>query len=295
MQARKNRIINYFIILQLVKSNRSKARNIFLKYYDYIDESFEKCSLILSRDITDLYESINEKIIENANSVFDENINGKIMYFKDNDFPHQVFMVDECPIVLFYNGNRELLNEKSISVVGTRHPSETGVRNAQRIANFLAHNNITIVSGLAEGVDYITHDEVAKKGYTKLIAVIGTPLRKYYPKKNIELQNYIREYGLLVTEYAFFENTLKWNFLRRNYVMSAISSATIVIEASDTSGTISQARSTLKNGRPLFVPNNVFINPNNSWPTKFKNDYNLVYKFENYDELLKLILELYKK
>lgn len=59
MQARKNRIINYFIILQLVKSNRSKARNIFLKYYDYIDESFEKCSLILSRDIKDLYENVN--------------------------------------------------------------------------------------------------------------------------------------------------------------------------------------------------------------------------------------------
>ena len=130
---------------------------------------------------------------------------------------------------------------------------------------------------------------MAKKGYKKLIAVIGTPLRKYYPKTNIELQDYIRERGLLISEYAFFENTLRWNFLRRNYVMSAISSVTIVIEASDTSGTISQARSTLKNKRPIFVPNNVFNDPNNSWPLKFKTEFEHIYKFESYMQLEELI------
>lgn len=71
--------------------------------------------------------------------------------------------------------------------------------------------------------------------------------------------------------------------------MSSISNATIVIEAGDTSGTVSQARSTLKNGKPLFVPNNVFENPENSWPTKFRNVFNNVYKFSSYEELKILI------
>lgn len=120
------------------------------------------------------------------------------------------------------------------------------IYNAERIAKILMNNQITVVSGLAEGIDYITQYTCADYNYKKLIAVIGTPISKYYPIKNKKLQKYIKFEGLFVSEYANFENTIKWNFLRRNYLMSSISNATIVIEAGDTSGTVSQARSTLK-------------------------------------------------
>ena len=87
--------------------------------------------------------------------------------------------------MIFYNGNLDLFNEKSISVVGTRRPSDVGINNSQRIAKFLANNNITIVSGLAEGVDSITQDYALKLGYNKLISVIGTPISNISSKNCI--------------------------------------------------------------------------------------------------------------
>lgn len=287
--SRNCKIINYFIILQLVKFDRSKARKIFLKFADYLEHPFDEIALILSRDIPNIFELINDNIKINAESVLDTEKNGNIIYYEDFDAPTNIFSTTESPIVVFYQGNKQLLYEKSISVVGTRRPTEKGVYNAERIAKFLMNNQITVVSGLAEGIDYITQYTCADYNYKKLIAVIGTPISKYYPIKNKKLQEYIKLEGLLVSEYANFENTMKWNFLRRNYLMSSISNATIVIEAGDTSGTVSQARSTLKNGKPLFVPNNVFENPENSWPTKFRNEFGKVFKFKNYNELMELL------
>lgn len=190
MTNREIKIINYFIILQFVKFNRTKAHSIFIKYNDIMDKPFESILLFISRDIPDVLKPINNIIINNAISVFNGE-NGTLLFFEDIDYPKQLKEIIDFPIVIFYNGNLDLFNEKSISVVGTRRPSDVGINNSQRIAKFLANNNITIVSGLAEGVDSITQDYALKLGYNKLISVIGTPISKYYPQKNCNIYKFL--------------------------------------------------------------------------------------------------------
>ncbi len=294
MNKREQKICNYFLILQLTKYNRITAKNLFMKYIHLLDKPFQDCIFDFSYDDKKILLKYSDEMISNSYSVLNNNLNGEILYVEDDTYPQKFRNIENFPVCIFYKGNIELLNYKSISVVGTREPSKVAIENSKRLSKFLMSNSIVIVSGLAKGVDGITHQFALDHDYNKLIGVVGTPISKYYPKENTHIQKYIEENGLIISEYANFENTLKWNFLRRNYIMSAVSDATIVVEAGDTSGTISQARSTLKNGRPILVPNNVFENPSNSWPRKFRSEYDKVYKFTNFEELKKLfITEIY--
>ena len=247
-------------------------------------------------DIEDKYilDNYTDEVQKNAESVLDEKKNGKILFFKDKEYNLAKYNKRKTmlPPVLFYKGNIKLLEEKSISVVGTRNPTELGKYNTKRISEILIKNEITIVSGLAKGIDKIAHDTARKREYRKLIGVIGTPLSKFYPKENIDLQEYIISNGLLISEFASFEITTKISFLRRNYIMSCISRATIVVEAGDTSGSINQAKHTLKNGKKLFIPHNVFKNPNNTWPKKYMEQFDLIFEFYSIEELLKLLSEV---
>ncbi|WHQ37361.1 hypothetical protein E7Y35_05790 [Spiroplasma sp. SV19] len=166
----------------------------------------------------------------------------------------------------------------------------------RKITEELINLKFIIVSGLAKGIDYLTHEICKNYEYKNIIAVIGTPLSKFYPKENKNLQIWIKSNGLLLSEYAIFENTLKYNFLRRNNFMSIVSIASLVVEASDTSGTISQARSSLKNGRHLLTTKLSFENKENSWPSKFRDKYSdLVHVFNDRNDFLITINYVFKK
>lgn len=290
---KRDRIINYLILLQIFQYKRDKLRSFYEKYKDLFDESIEE--LLFEADNKDLLHTLflTNEMVENAKNCY-KLYENNILFYEDDDFPLSLKKVEKYPILLFYNGNKKLLNRISISVVGTRNPSDEGVFNTRRIANFLMNNNLVVVSGLAKGVDINAHKFCLNNNYFDLIGVIGTPLCKFYPKEHEKYQKLIADKGLIISEFPNFEPTFKWNFIRRNYIMSAISDATIVIEASDTSGTISQARSTLKNKKNLYVPGKVFENPNNSWPSKFKEEYQNVYKFRYLEELKDLLTDYFK-
>lgn len=291
MSEKEQLIKNYFIILQQSNFNRDEAIRLYFKYESILNKPFLDC-------IFD-FESIDKKVLDNftdevedkAESVFNISKNGNILFYKDSEYTLNIHNKKDTllPPVLFYHGNISLLGIKSISVVGTRNPSDTGRNNAERIARFLMKNELAIASGLAKGIDQITHETARQFKYKRIIGVIGTPLNKSYPKENKNLQKYVAAEGLLISEYAAFETTTRLSFLRRNYIMSCISRATIVVEAGDTSGSINQARHTLKNGKRLMVPRGVFENPDNSWPTKFRNDYGLTFEFGSFADLQELI------
>ncbi|MDE6240792.1 MAG: DNA-protecting protein DprA [Anaeroplasmataceae bacterium] len=290
MNDRKNKIINYFIILQIFQYKREVARSFFMRYIQVLNKRIEDCIFDLDNKDKDIYKNLTHEIKSKAEACF-EKYENQIIFIEDDIFPNKVKNTTEHPIVLFYEGNLDLLKNVSLSIVGTRNPSERAVTDTIRITKFLISKNICIVSGLAKGIDVTTHNFCFNAGYKNIIAVIGTPLKKYYPKENRVIQEYIEKNGLLITEFADFEPTLKWNFLRRNYIMSSISDSTIVMQAGDTSGTVSQARSTLKNGKSLFVPASVFDDPYNSWPHNFKKEYTNVYKFNHFDDLKRLLKE----
>ncbi len=177
--------------------------------------------------------------------------------------------------VIYYQGWWDLVNTRSVAVVGSRKVSEAGARRTRKLVKCLVEDGFTIVSGLAEGVDTNAHQTAVALG-GKTIAVIGTPLSHQYPKQNSELQQTIRDNYLLISQVPFqryLEQDYRSNrifFPERNITMSALTEATIIIEASETSGTLTQARAALAQGRKLFILESCFQNPSITWPSRFE-------------------------
>lgn len=173
-----------------------------------------------------------------------------------------------APVELFYSGQLDLLKRPAIAIVGARDVSEAGAARARRLSKELADSGVTIVSGLAKGVDVNAHRAaIASGGATA--AVIGTPLSQAYPAEHGELQEDIAENHLLISPFPDGTRVFPSNFPKRNRVMAAVSDGSAIIEASDTSGTLHQAAECQKLGRWLFILRAVAEDPKLSWPANF--------------------------
>ena len=177
--------------------------------------------------------------------------------------------------VLYYQGNWELTYLPSIAIVGTREPSPEGIERTKYLVKRLVADDFVIVSGLAKGIDTAAHQAaIEHNGIT--IGVIGTPLNQYYPPQNRNLQDAIAKEFLLISQVPFSKYSKqdyrknRFFFPERNVTMSALSKATIIIEAGETSGTLIQAKAALDQGRKLIILENNFLNPSLTWPRKFQ-------------------------
>ena len=193
------------------------------------------------------------------------------------EYPDKLRDADHPVEMLYYRGNWELVDTPAVAVVGTRNPSDEGAINAARIAKSLVKHDITVVSGLAKGIDAVAHRTALEEG-GRTIAIIGTPLFESYPKENAALQEEIARKWLLVSQVPFLrysDQTFKHNrlfFPARNVTMSALTMATVIVEAGNTSGTLVQARAALAQGRKLFILESCFRNPELMWPEKYEKD-----------------------
>lgn len=169
---------------------------------------------------------------------------------------------------VFYSGVLDLLEAPTVSIVGTREVSEPGWQRAAQLARELVRNGVTVVSGLAKGVDTAALTTAISNG-GHVAAVIGTPLDRAYPAENAQLQQQIYTEHLLMSPFAEGERVFKSNFPARNRVMAAISDATVIIEASDTSGTLHQAAECVRLKRWLFIAKSVVDSPDFTWPGRF--------------------------
>jgi len=196
-------------------------------------------------------------------------INGTLNY------PERLRDAREPVELLYYTGKLDLIYSKSVAIVGTRNPTNDGVKRTERLVKLLVENEITVVSGLAKGIDTAAHTSAIKNG-GETIAVIGTPLNQVYPKENANLQDYIAKRHLLISQVPFIKyesqdyRSNRLFFPERNKTMSAITEATVIIEASDTSGTLIQARAAIQQGRKLFILNSCFENKAISWPSFYE-------------------------
>lgn len=176
--------------------------------------------------------------------------------------------------LLYYQGSWDLVESRSVAVVGTRNPSRNGLARTRRLVQQLVQKDFTVVSGLATGIDQAAH-ETAIQCRGRTAAVIGTPLSHVYPKAHVALQRHIAQHFLLVSpvplkryESQDFRRNRAF-FPERNVVMSALTEATIIVEAGPTSGTLIQARAALRQRRKLFILDNCFRNPELTWPARF--------------------------
>lgn len=200
---------------------------------------------------------------------FDVRIFGEVEYpARLRDATHPVELI-------YFQGNWALTSTRSVAVVGTRKPTDEGLKRTRTLVRNLVKDGYTIVSGLAEGVDTAAHTTAIETG-GQTIAVIGTPLGQVYPKSNASLQERIaREYLLIsqvpVERYeAQNYRVNRFFFPERNKTMAALTEATIIVEAGETSGTLVQAREALKQGRKLFIMNSCFERGELTWPRRFE-------------------------
>lgn len=175
-----------------------------------------------------------------------------ILVPEDPLYPKQLHDVKAAPPILFVAGNPELLNEPQLAMVGSRTPTTYGKDNAQAFAHYLAKHGITITSGLALGIDAISHQGALEAG-GHTIAVIATGLDIMYPAKNRSLAERIVEQGVIVSEFPIGVKPQAQNFPRRNRIISGLSLGTLVVEAALQSGSLVTAQHALEQGREVFA------------------------------------------
>lgn len=177
-------------------------------------------------------------------------------------------LANDGDVQIFAAGNLQLLMRPGVSIVGTRDVSEAGRVRAKRLARELVEAGVVVTSGLAKGIDTAAHTSAIESG-GNTISVIGTPLSKAYPAENAALQEWIYNEHLLISPFRDGEPVFRGNFPKRNRVMAALSDATVIVEASDTSGTLHQAAECQRLGRWLFIMKSVAEDPALKWPTSF--------------------------
>jgi DNA processing protein len=183
--------------------------------------------------------------------------------------------------LLYMAGDLALLRSPCVAVVGTRAVSPEGARRTRKLASLLAQSQIVVVSGLAMGVDTEAHSAALAAG-GKTVAVIGTPMDRCNPRGNGPLQEAIYRQYLLVSQFAWGSPVHPTNFPQRNRTMAALCDATVIVEASDTSGTLHQALECVSLGRPLFILRSLVNDTRVSWPSKFI-QYPTVYVLDQFE------------
>ncbi|WP_428421591.1 DNA-processing protein DprA [Methylibium sp.] len=170
----------------------------------------------------------------------------------DPAYPRALFETADPPLFLYAVGRVSLLNAAAVAVVGSRNPSPQGAENAHNFASALSRAGLTIVSGLALGIDGAAHKgALGNAGST--IAVVGTGLDRVYPKRHLTLAHRIAEEGLIVSEYALGTPPLSPHFPQRNRLIAGLTRGTLVVEAALQSGSLITARLALEAGREVFA------------------------------------------
>jgi DNA processing protein len=176
-----------------------------------------------------------------------------------------------APRLLFFAGERGLLRQPRVSVVGSREASDDGRKRAARLARELSAAGVVVVSGLAEGIDTAAHIGAIEAG-GRTIAVLGNPLSVYFPRQNRKLQDTIIQEHLALSQFPEGVPARAQNYPLRNRIMALVSQATVIVEASERSGTVSQGWEAIRLGRPLYLMRSLVEAPNIAW-AKLMLDY----------------------
>lgn len=187
-----------------------------------------------------------------------EKHNVKLIFWGDAQYPPGLKNLPDAPPVLYLRGEIKEEDVFSVAIVGTRRASNYGKMVTERIAGALAEAKITIVSGLARGIDTVAHQATLVAG-GRTIAVLGNGLALHYPPENRKLEEKIINSGALVTEFPMTYPPDRGNFPRRNRLIAGLSFGVLVVEADIPSGALITARLALEQGREVFaVPGSIF-------------------------------------
>jgi DNA processing protein len=218
-----------------------------------LDRGETPATVLASSGEDGLFPPDNEPALAEAAELIDkwEKAGQRMIASLEPDYPQQLASAYDYPFVLFYAG---LLRDdtRSIAIVGSRSPSPRGLEFADALSAMAARSGITVVSGLARGIDRAAHEAALRAG-GRTVAVIGTGLGRYYPPEHASLQDRIAREGLVVSQFLPEAPPSRSSFPMRNATMSAYSGLTVIVEAGEKSGTRLQAAAAVRHGRPLIL------------------------------------------
>ena len=178
--------------------------------------------------------------------------NIKMITIDDGKYPQKLRNIYDPPVVLYIIGNEDILNNKSIAIIGSRMCSNYGMKVATQFAYNLSKYNINIISGLAKGIDTYAHMGTIRAN-KPTIAIVGCGLDIVYPEENKELFKNIIKQGAVVSEYAIGTKPEKINFPARNRIISGLSDGILVVEAGNKSGTATTVEFALEQGKNIYA------------------------------------------
>ncbi|MDO5717091.1 MAG: DNA-processing protein DprA, partial [Tissierellia bacterium] len=246
-------------------------------YFGSVSEVFQVSRTILEKSGTlsdkTISRIVNNKDLDMIKKIMDdyERHNISIYIPDDEDYPEPVRKIDDAPWVLYCKGSYQKDDPIAIAVVGSRKCSNYGKQVCSHITSELAKMGITIVSGLAYGIDAIAHENALKHD-GRTLAVLGTGINVIHPKRNAHLFHKIPEQGCILTEFPANTEGKAWNFPRRNRIISGLSLGVLVIEAQAKSGSLITAGFAGEQGKEVFaVPGNI-ISPYSQGTNKLIQD-----------------------
>ncbi len=175
-----------------------------------------------------------------------------IMLQSDENFPECLLEMPDCPAMLFVKGRIEPIDRLAVAVVGSRRSTQYGRRMADKLATSLARSGMTVVSGLARGIDEAAH-RGALNGGGRTLAVLANGLSQIYPPEMVPLANEIIKQGAIISEMPMGHPPLAELFIRRNRIISGLSLGVVVVEAAIRSGSLSTARHAMEQNRDVFA------------------------------------------
>jgi len=254
---------HYWLGFNLVKGIGAVRLRALKDYFGDLEKAWEATSPQLRE--TGLSAKIVENIIKIRSSVNLENYyknllsNGITVVISDEDnYPNRLKEIDQPPPVLYIRG--EIVEDDfwAVAVVGTRRVTAYGRQVTDELASYLAQNGITVISGMARGVDAIAHQSAIRAG-GRTIAVLGSGVDRIYPPEHRSLSDQIIDQGAMLSDYAPGTPPDSSNFPPRNRIISGLSMAVVVVEAAETSGALITANFAGDQGRDVFaVPGNIF-------------------------------------
>lgn len=243
--------------------------NLGFKRYSYIKENFGSISNLpkeeeVARKLKLKYETlkqISEGFIESKVNELERLLKKEDIGYitiEDKEYPQRLKQIPERPIILYYKGNKEILNESTTcGIVGTRRNDELGKNYTKNIVDILTKNNVVVISGLARGIDIIAHRKAIENN-SKTVAVLGSGLKYIYPPEHRKEFFEIAEKGCLVSEFLPNTPALKRNFFIRNRIISGLSDVVVIVQAPEGSGALITGEYAMKQNKTLFaIPGNI--------------------------------------
>ena len=228
--------------------------NVYSSTEEFFSESRSNLEKIFKTRTKTIDAIVNKSMFDKCEKemIFMEKYNIKCLFFKDEEYPNRLLQIPDNPICIYYQGNEDLNLGKMVGVVGTRNATQYGKDLTEKIVQELKEYGVGIVSGLAYGIDSVSHRASLKEGIPTF-AVLGHGLDRIYPKENFDLALEMTKQGGLITEFMTGTKPETFHFPKRNRIIAGLCDCIIVIEAAKKSGSLVTADLANQYDREVFA------------------------------------------